>query len=274
MGVIIVRVALNAFIPALIGIFGYDGIRGGGYSTIYKPGHLIEEVSLILISLTWYEALMYLISPYHIWKKRKRFFGLKKDADGKLIDMTQAEANKLWEKIELNIPNQIADNYVMLVVALIYLPIIPAAIILCCLSLVLQFALLKYKLFNHHKTPRELHSSIIHKFAGQLPWINYGSSITLLLFVIFEHREAEKLYNAGEPILLHDFENRQVLVVVYLVISSIFMVLPIGSCLVNFFSCIFCCLRCCDCEKKRNNLMFYDVAGTFTSHYDMSNPVS
>lgn len=90
MGIIVVRVLLNGMIPALIAIFGYDGIAGGGYSNIYKPGHLIEEVSMVLIWSTFFEALMYLVTPYGIFKKRKKYFCLKTDKDGKAIDMTQA----------------------------------------------------------------------------------------------------------------------------------------------------------------------------------------
>ena len=105
MGVIIVRVLLNTFIPAIIAIFGHAGIKAGGYSNIYKPGALIEEVSFVMLFLTFYEALLYLISPYNIWKKRKRFFCVKKSEDGKLDSMSQAEANRLWEKHELDVPN-------------------------------------------------------------------------------------------------------------------------------------------------------------------------
>ena len=81
----------------------------------------------------------------------------------------------------------------MLIVTLIYMPIVPAGIILCSITHALQYALLKYKLFNHHKIPRQLNSYIIHRFAGLLSWCTFLSVIALYAFVIFEQHEAEKL---------------------------------------------------------------------------------
>ena len=74
--------------------------------------------------------------------------------------------------------------------------------------------------------------------------------------------------------ILDDFKNRRRWVKNYLIIVTIFMILPIGAALRWIASCICCCLTCCKCEKKKNNLMFKDVSGSFTSHYDTTNPVS
>ena len=48
-GIIIVRVLLSAFIPAIVAIIGYYSTHEGGYRNIYKPGNLVEEISFNLL---------------------------------------------------------------------------------------------------------------------------------------------------------------------------------------------------------------------------------
>ena len=94
MGVVVVRMFLNCLIPVIVAIFGYDSIKDGNYSNMYKPGHFIEEASFIILSLTFFEVILYLVDFDYLFAKRKRFCCLKKDKDGKVLNMTQLEANQ------------------------------------------------------------------------------------------------------------------------------------------------------------------------------------
>ena len=65
---------------------------------------------------------------------------------------------------------------------------------------------------------------------------------------------------------------RQKYVVTYVIIATIYMILPVQTCITAIVKCICCCLHCSD--KKKDDVKYYDVAASFPANYDVANPIS
>ena len=59
----------------------------------YMKNGLVEQITLVLLTMLFGDALKQLLKPQFIVEKRKRLCSLKKDKDGKISNMTQAELN-------------------------------------------------------------------------------------------------------------------------------------------------------------------------------------
>ena len=90
---IMIRV-FNCAISPFIAYALFTNEKTEKYMEIYKSGFLIEDIVWILVSLTFFDPLIYLIDPIYLFKRRHRFCCLKKTSDGRVINMAQIELNK------------------------------------------------------------------------------------------------------------------------------------------------------------------------------------
>ena len=93
------------------------------------------------------------INPVEMFRIRKRCC-LKANKDGKLVDFTQQEANKLFEGPTLIISSHISNCLALMISALIYLSVLPIGIPIAFMGLFLFYWNLKYLLLKNYKMPQ------------------------------------------------------------------------------------------------------------------------
>ena len=175
------KVLNSALVPLVVNLAGFEEIRNGHYRKIYNSGMMVEDISLVMLILTIAEPIWVLISPGFLWEKRKRCC-LRKSKDGqRLLDYDQEEANELFEKEEVELAEQILNNFALLIIALIYISIIPGGLVLCPIAFAANYFFFKYKLLKHHQRPQQLNDRPVLELATRVPWFVLVS-IYMLVF--------------------------------------------------------------------------------------------
>jgi len=263
----IIEVLNAGLVPLLIAARGREW-----FEDLYDKGGLVEQITFVLLIMLFGDAVKQLTKPWWLAEKRKRLCGLKKDQDGKVINMTQAQLNEQYTKLKFNPQYQMCDTFAVITLSLTYMCLIPANLVICCIYIIVQFFIVKYWLLNHHCIPRQLDADVIVALARKLPLFVWMSVLMLFIVESRTRTYAANLEEDGFPIVVQDYEERESTAWAFFVIFTILMVLPVQRIINWGFNCCRGCCKCCPADD--DEARFDEAADGFHAHYDTSNPLS
>eukprot|EP00357_Protocruzia_adherens_P031247 CAMPEP_0115022088 /NCGR_PEP_ID=MMETSP0216-20121206/31305_1 /TAXON_ID=223996 /ORGANISM="Protocruzia adherens, Strain Boccale" /LENGTH=1152 /DNA_ID=CAMNT_0002394631 /DNA_START=120 /DNA_END=3578 /DNA_ORIENTATION=- len=119
----------------------------------YSPGGLIEDVFYIMFANAIIPPLAQ-IFDYSWYKRRKE---RKKEIEkGMSCELTQKEANELWEGLPIDLAQSYANVIKTITLALVYAPVLPLAWLLCAFGLWFGYWAEKYHMLKRCVRPNNL----------------------------------------------------------------------------------------------------------------------
>jgi len=241
-------------------------VREGHYRLVYHAGMMVEDVILVMLILAVIEPLWYLIAPGYLCSRRK-LCCLKKSADGKrVLNMDQEELNELYEKEEVELAEQILNNFALFIIALVYVSLIPLGILLSTIGFLLNYIFFKYKLLKSHARPEQLNEKSIMTLVDNMPYFVLLSIYMLFFHTYLQLNESLVLAKSEYPILHDDYVVRMKVVGIYAIVMTVWMLIPHSF----WMGCISCICK----RQTAPYLKYRDFATSMAAHYDRCNPIT
>ena len=116
----------------------------------FDSGDLAVNIFWIQVANALVTPLIYLASPLYQFRRLRRWIAIKRG----LENLSQQEANLLYEGPEVDLADCFADIIKSCLVAIFYAPLVPVGPLLAILGIVFKAAVFKYMLIHVHKRPR------------------------------------------------------------------------------------------------------------------------
>lgn len=175
---------------------------------------MISNVSIIFLVQIIVNPLYYLINPFQILKQirrnliRKRFEQNRKETE---LNYSQKELNKIFENIDIDLPEKYAYIGKLTLMAIFYLPIFPPGPILVLISTILLYWIEKYNIKTTYKIPPKI---------NQIITIGHLLSFKLFIFV----------YAISIYIFIKDLKSTYFnFSLISLIIFSVLVIIPFGQ---------------------------------------------
>ena len=165
------RFTNTAIVPILVSRSFSDWQREGG---------LVGDIFYLMLSLAFVDPIMYLINANNLIKRFKRFLERRKGANSQL---TQAQANELFEGPRVDMANLLSNTANMLLTAIFYAPLIPITIPIALVGMCFSYWVDKFNLFRIHRVPEMINGVLPIFFANLLPY--FALLWSLSYFFIF-----------------------------------------------------------------------------------------
>ena len=128
--------------------------------------------------------------------QRKRVFKVvHKDGKTYLPKLIQLEAEHLFQGPHFDVTQHLNDTLFVFMVAMFYLPLLPAGASAAMLAFLTNVIYVKQKLLTRHSKPPHLESSIIELVSKFVPWMVYCSSVMQLLYVRWTYWHMQSVSN-------------------------------------------------------------------------------
>lgn len=175
---------------------------------------MISNVSIIFLVQVVVNPIFYLINPFQILKQIRRNLIRKKFEKNKTeteLNYSQKELNKIFENIDIELPEKYAYIGKLTLMAIFYLPIFPLGPVLVLISTFLLYWIEKYNIKTTYRIPPKI---------NQIITIGHLISFKLFIFV----------YAISIYIFIKDLKSTYFnFSLVSLIIFSVLVIIPFGQ---------------------------------------------
>ena len=220
---------------------------------IYGKGGIIENMFTTFIISALYSPIFNLIDLSYIWKKCQQDKVLEGDD---IPDMTQAEANALFEGPKPNMSLKYSVLLKTMLLTSFYAPAMPICLPITILGLIFLYWTDKYLLLRRNCLPPSLGSRLNASMIEYLEWMAFTFAMGNLLFMFtLIDTEGDRAYN----------RTHQIIVWVTLVISLVSIVFPMERLNRTWFPIQ---------DEVTENETYDQAKQHFTNDYDLQNPIT
>ena len=210
----------------------------------FAENGLIEEVNMVVVAIFAGELFRIILYPKIVWKYIVRIYETRK---GDQSDMTQKDANHLYENDEASIGKSMSVMFVFYLTILFYSPIMPMITLIGIIGSTLLYWVLKVVILRRNVIMRQIDSKLVINTSRILKIGILTYALTNLIFLSSLFKEAYPPSIIG------------------LIVAIMFTILPIRSMLIDRYVL--------PVNRQINDKSYYSLIKCF-QHYDLSNPVT
>ena len=152
-----------------------------GKENWFDRGGLMEDIFYNTFSVSIISPLLYLIDPGYMIKKIRM---CREEKLGDESNLTQRQANKLFEGPPLDMAQRYADTMLLYCIVYLYLFPLPIISVLGVIGSMLQYWIEKWALVKRHKSPEEIGKTMVEVFYRMLPLFCLLYSISIFVFQV------------------------------------------------------------------------------------------
>jgi len=220
---------------------------------IYGKGGIIENMFTTFIISALYTPIFNMIDFSYLWKLHKQRQAIEGDD---IPDLTQAEANALFEGPQPNMSLKYSMLIKTMLLTSFYAPAMPAGIIITIIGLIFLYWSDKYALLRRNCLTLSLNSRLNSSMIEYLEWMAFTFAMgnLMLMFTLID-TEGERAYN----------RTHRIIIWVTLVVSFVSIVFPMERLNRQWFKI----------QDEVTEDETYDQAKPkFTIDYDLQNPIT
>jgi len=149
----------------------------------YGKGGLLENMYWVFITNGILSPFIGLFDPYYFYRRLKQYRLERNEDRGITNNLTQSQANTLYEGSLLDMPKKYAEIIKIMLLASFYAPALPFSIIFTIIGLVLWFWIDKYVMLSRMGLPKSISKDLTDTAVEYLEWAACTFAVGNIVYV-------------------------------------------------------------------------------------------